>query len=420
MQTKQKILNTMMLLACSSISTQTLATLPTNAILEFDAGVVTTSSYSGTVFVKSGSYFGMDINGNGAISPGGERTALTQNAGLSIGKSQFATGSHPGSADGSESPGIDLPWFFFSNTGLHWTQSPASIISDDGAGNVAIDLSGWVVAWNGVQTIPMSGGAWEGGFTSGQAKIVCATDCSDGDTYTLDYSATVPANCGGCGFEGVPYRLHFVGTINVPEGPSTSSGTYGPGTIATAVGSIDGRISMDDLLNNGGTADPDFSFGNGLYNFTVLGAGASTEIMIPLTAPIPADAIYRKFINGAWSTFTNDANNLVASALATAGTCPPAGNAAYNHNNGLIENDDCLQLTIADGDIYDDDANVNDIADPGGIATPVGVYVDSRTSGTDGCSMSGKTLDSSQRADWWFVAGFLGLLGLFRLKRNKS
>ena len=102
------------------------------------------------------------------------------------------------------------------------SQSPTNIISDDNAGNVVLDLSGWVVAWNFVQTIPMSGGAWEAGFTSGQAKLTCGTDCSNGDTYTLDYSATVPADCGNCGFENVPYHLRMVGTVFVPNQPPTA------------------------------------------------------------------------------------------------------------------------------------------------------------------------------------------------------
>lgn len=428
MRTKQKLLSTMMLMACSGLSSQAHAVLPPGAVLQFDAGVTTIDS-SSNAFVKSGSYFGMDNDSNGKI-PGLERTAISQNAGLAIGKTQAASGSHSGPTTGAESAGIDNPWSFFANTGLHWTQAPVNVIADDGAGNVTIDLSGWVVAWNGVQTIPMDSKAWEAGFTDGEALLVCGTDCSDGDTYTLDYSATVPADCA-CGFENVPYHLHLTGTISIPPDPATdATGGFTPGAIATAVSSANGRISMDELIDNGGVADPDFTYGDGLTDFTVSGTGASSQIVLTLTAPIPAapvlaegqpptPVVYRKFSNGAWNTFTADTNNLVASAAAISQfQCPPPGDALYNHSNGLVEGDECLQLTIADGGPYDDSGTANTIADPGGVARPLKIFIDKRTSGSDGCSMSGNTISSNQRADWWLVAGFMGLLGLFRLKRN--
>ena len=197
----------------AGISTSANAALATDSVvLNFNSGVATTS-VSSTVFVKSGSYFGMDRNGDSEISAS-ERIALVQNDGLFIGQSQLATGSHSGAPDGSESPGIDKPWSFVGNTGMSLTRSPVNILSDDGVGNVTLDFSGWGVTWNGVGFIPLGSGARQSGFTDGVARVSCSVDCSDGDSYTLDYFASAPSLCGGCGKDGTGYALHLEGTIS--------------------------------------------------------------------------------------------------------------------------------------------------------------------------------------------------------------
>ena len=196
----------------AGISTSASAALATGSTLNFNSGV-TTTSISSTQFVKSGSYFGMDRSGDNEVSAS-ERIALVQNDGLFIGQSQLATGSHTGAPDGTESPGIDKPWGFVGNTGMSLTISPVNIIEDDGAGNVALDFSGWGVTWNGLGFVPLGSGAWQPGFFDGVARVSCSVDCSDGDSYTLDYSAKVPVDCGGCGFENVKYALHLEGTIS--------------------------------------------------------------------------------------------------------------------------------------------------------------------------------------------------------------
>ncbi|HED34793.1 MAG TPA: hypothetical protein ENJ08_11410 [Gammaproteobacteria bacterium] len=224
MQTRQKLLSSITLMACSGLSLQTHAALAPNAVLNFIPGVATTS-VSSTVRVKSGSYFGMDRSGNSKISTS-ERTALSPNDGLIIGQSQFASGSHTGPPNGSESPGLDQAWAFVGNTGLDYTRSPVNILSDDGNGIVTLDFIGWTVTWNGVPTIPINGDAsWQPGFADAVAKLTCGTDCADGDSFTLDYYSTVPADCGGCGFENVRYQLFLTGTISVPNTPPTASDT---------------------------------------------------------------------------------------------------------------------------------------------------------------------------------------------------
>lgn len=418
MQNKQKLLSAALFMACSAISLQSQAALPANAILKFDAGVTTSNAYGSVFFVKSGSYFGMDTNGNHIVAPN-ERVPLTVNAGLILGSTQVASGSHVGAIDGTESPGIGLPWEFFGNTGLHLTTSAPTIISDDNAGNVTLDLSGWTVGWSGIDIIPLASRAWEGN-PNGVAIVTCATDCAKDDTFELNYSATVPVG-DPSGFGGVEYNLRFVGTVTIPPALTTDSGTASPGSIAAlpAVNSADGRISIDDLLNNGGVADTDFTFGGGLIDFVVTGiTGSTVAAVIPQLSPIPANAVYRKFINGGWTTFTADGTNLIASALSVAGVCPLVNDVAYNHTNGLVEGDECVQLVIVDDGPYDADLSATNIADPGGVAAPVVVSVDTRTSGTDGCSMTGNNNLAKDHADWWLVAMFIGLLGWFNFKRE--
>jgi len=437
MQTKQKLTTVAIMLACGSFSSQAIATLPDNAVLQFDAGV--TSTYGK---VTEGSYFGMDLSGDGIVKRT-ERTAISQNAGLAIGRAQDASGSHIGDPDGTEAPGIDNAWGFFGNTGLTYTISPTYPLTDDEEGNVTLDFSGFGVTWNGIPRIDMSNNPWEGN-EPGVAILTCAVDCLEGEAYTLEYSATVPPG-DPSEFGGVKYNYFLTGTIAIPPAPAvTAEDTYAPGPIANTIGSSNGRITLDDLISLGGTEDTfvtpgslftGYSYGEGLTDFSVTVAGASTQAVITLLAPIPAGVpdvsdtgivgdilpiVYRKFSNGAWQTFIADSNNLIASAAATAAfLCPAVGDSAYDHTNGLVEGDECIQLTIEDNGPYDDNTALGMITDPGGVATPVVGTFDSRVSGSDGCNMSSTPIAANQRADWWIVAGFMALLGLFKLKRAK-
>ena len=209
-------------------STSANAALSSSALLAFDAGVVACSS-SGTCLVQAGSYFGMDTNGSGEITVN-ERMALVQNDGLILGTAQAAPGSHSGSPDGTESPGIDAPWNFMGNTGMHFTNFATNVLS--ASGNTAtIDFSGWNVTWNGIAAINMGGGAWAGN-ANGVANVTCAVDCSVGDTYTLDYSATVPMD-DPSNFGGVAYQLHLVGTVSEVPVPA-ALWLFGSGLIGLA------------------------------------------------------------------------------------------------------------------------------------------------------------------------------------------
>lgn len=192
----------------AGVSTSAHAVLTSHAILAFNPGVTTVTSYSGSLIssVGSGSYFGMDVNGDGTIKAN-ERNAISQHAGLHLGTIQAASGSHVGAPNGSESPGIDNPWSFFGYTGMHYTVIPPTILS--AAGNTAtIDFSGWRMDWNNY-AINIGNYAWAGN-ANGVATVTCAVDCAADDTYALDYSAKwVLAN-----LSSVDYNLHLEGTIS--------------------------------------------------------------------------------------------------------------------------------------------------------------------------------------------------------------
>jgi len=454
---KNKLLSHILLLGCGTLSTHTMAALPTNAILNFEPGVVN-CNIGGTppdactygVTNVTGSYFGMDLSGNGAIennSASNERHEITANANVLLGTTQPASGSHTSAPNGTESPGIDLPWSFGGNTGMHLTNKAVTIISDTGAGTATLDMEGWGVTWNAIPFIAMGGCQYgdpanNGGFSpcdndqngsdelvnTGVAALTCYTDaglsiigtCAEGDYFELNHSANVPAG-DPSGFDGVYYTTYLVGTISTPPPFDTDATSSGPGTIATAAGSVDGRISIEDLTNQGVAADSGYSYSGGLFDFVLTGTGATARVVIPLTAPVPANALYRKYINASWSTYIADGTNLIATAAKVSGSCPAVGDAAYNHTNGLVEADECLQLTIEDGGVYDADGLVNgSISDPGGIATQDIVFVDTRVAGTDGCNMSGKTAHLNERADWLLVALFISGLAILSFHRRRS
>ena len=149
-------------------------------------------------------------------------TAVTTLNGIDIGTAQAASGSHTGPVDGSESPNIDNAWLFFGNTGMHQTTSAVNIASDDGAGNVLLDFSGWNVTWNGISSIPMGAGAHTttsgASNPEGQAILSCGNTCEFGDTFSLEYSGRVP-NPDASTFAGVAYRFDLTGTIGTSAVP---------------------------------------------------------------------------------------------------------------------------------------------------------------------------------------------------------
>ncbi len=232
---KKLILSTAAIAVISiGVSTTASAALASDGVLNFDAGVASGNYGS----ILSGSYFGMDFNGDGSITPG-ERNAISQNEGLVLGSSQVASGSHGGEPgcisdgitctagdNGSVTPTVDNPWPFLGNTGMHGSSSP-TLVTVTGTNTADIDFSGWFMTWNGIPNINLGGGL---------ASVVCAVDCAIGDTYVLDYSAIIP-QADPSNFGGALYALHLEGTVSAIPVPAAvwlfASGLIGLVSIAS-------------------------------------------------------------------------------------------------------------------------------------------------------------------------------------------
>ena len=137
-------------------------------------------------------------------------TGISSFKGINLGVIQTPSGSHFGLPDGSELPTVDSPWDFFFNTGMHGTLSTSvTVVTDDGVGNVTLDMSGWMAEWNG-EFIPLGTGA--------DAVVNCASTCAYGEIYSLDYNAIVPSGP----FTGVVYSIHLEGIISQQQ-PTNSA-----------------------------------------------------------------------------------------------------------------------------------------------------------------------------------------------------
>lgn len=222
----KKITKSVLLLSVSSalMATASEAALLSTATLNFDAPVYEFNEYLGYDLAVGGSNFGIDTNGNGAIELS-ERTGIFANDGIVLGSVQ------PGSVS---EPGIDSPWGFFGQQGVHFTNAPVTILSDDGVGNVELDFSGWSVNWNGID-IGLGGAAW-GSNSNGVANMTCATDCSNGDSFSLFYTASVTEGP----FAGIRYRLGFdsgnlalLAFASALDGPVEDYGVASTGTISS-------------------------------------------------------------------------------------------------------------------------------------------------------------------------------------------
>lgn len=196
------------------MNSKTKITIPTFVVLfVFMISNASAALLNGSVLsIDAGSNFGLEA------SPGYfVYTDIIGHDGIVTGTAQAASGTHIGSPDGTESPGIDQPWEFFGNTGMHWTSSPTNVLSSSG-NTATLDFSGWNVAWNDQLQIPLGSLAW-GGNPEGVAQITCGVDCSVGDSYSLYYSAIVPSTTPGA-FSLLGYELNLVGTITAVPLPA--------------------------------------------------------------------------------------------------------------------------------------------------------------------------------------------------------
>lgn len=164
-------------------------------------------SYGNPYGASSGSWFGVDTNGNGALAE----------------NERFVTS--PGSAGGLrvgtvQAPGeIEQSTFFGANAALYTVSAPTS-------GDGTLNLSGLRWSWNTTDW-NFSGGAWtpsntadfgapSSGYTNGVAQF--SWSGVYGDSYSLWYATTEPVGsptgCGGCRF-----FWHLEGTVGLPQPP---------------------------------------------------------------------------------------------------------------------------------------------------------------------------------------------------------
>ncbi|MCB2384391.1 tandem-95 repeat protein [Shewanella sp. SR1] len=109
----------------------------------------------------------------------------------------------------------------------------------------------------------------------------------------------------------------------------------------------------------------------GIFDFIATGLpqqGQSYSLVMPQRAPIPANAVYRKYqAQNGWKDFVLNERNSVASSEGERGFCPPPGDSRWTA--GLTEGHWCVQLTLEDGGPNDDDGVANRaIVDPGGVS----------------------------------------------------
>jgi VCBS repeat-containing protein len=131
--------------------------------------------------------------------------------------------------------------------------------------------------------------------------------------------------------------------------------------------------------------------------------GASIDVVLPQREAIPQNPLYRKFINGRWTTFVENAANRLASAPGEQGVCPPPGSSEYRA--GLNQGDWCVRLTLEDGGPNDADGIANGtVEDPGGVGT---VHV-----------VTSKTRGGGALGPWMLVP--MLLLALHRLRETSA
>jgi len=307
--------------------------LPTNAKLNFGTSV-------------TGQEKSQFVLGDPATAPA---TPIGSFDGIILGTTQSATGSHAGAPDGSESPGIDNAWEFPipGNTGMSQTTgTPVTVINQDDPSNVTLDFAGWGVTWNGIDNIALGSGAFAGN-PEGTAIMSCANACEEGDTYTLDYSATVADG----GFAGAPYSLHLAGTIGVAGPPPTA-----PVTKPDSVRTKPNDSVLIDVLKNDSSPD-----------------GLDCTSVAVVTNP----------------------GNGTATVDTDAGSAD-CGSITYLPNVDF-KGTDTFEYTVA--------SDLGATSDP----TEVTVKVKKKDNGSSGCTMSAN--NSPHQGEWWLLAGFVAWLG---------
>ncbi len=234
---------------------------------------------------------------------------------------------------------------------------------------------------------------------------------------------------GDSGFQNWTAQWNLAGSGASPDvilSPPSSTDAIAATLAGTAAN--DGRITQTELedatlYNAPADAAVSSSCVGSCFAFTVTGVAGTTQIELPLSTPIPAKAVYRKLIAGAWTTFDTSTGDVIESGPGVQGDCT-----GVTYTAGLNEGDFCIRLTIADAGPNDADgtpATDGTVIDPGGVGV-LDVIVEFKPRASQsiddavGCSISpasGK-VKLIERADWLLLLGFIALL-FFRKKMTR-
>ena len=212
-----------------------LGDLANGDVLTITAGAQGTTTYGAPNAFATGSWFAMDTGAPVGNIGQGEQILLAPGAGITIGS--FSAPGNYGATAGSATP-VVATWAFNSNTGTNYFNSAIGAAPTGGV-STGINMSAWDVAWATTSSFNMGSGDWSvvnvgqvgmadvNGATAGSGLYgdgIAKFNWSGvyGDTYTLDYTATVPSG----GFAGTQYALHLTGTV-MAAAPVPEASTYG-------------------------------------------------------------------------------------------------------------------------------------------------------------------------------------------------
>jgi len=224
----QTLINTAFALALGSGAfTAHAAALYNGDMLSITAGVPTHDGDGALLTISSGSWFGIDFNGNNTLDLSERFAALFQGTtGFIIGMPTPPGASHPGPPVPGDANEIDAPYDLFGQTASDYTT-----LGITGSTTAGLDMSGWMWRFYGMD-VYMGSGAWGAGFSNGIGNF--SWDGVPGHAYTLDYHARVPTS-DPTGFGGVGMAWHYEGVVAVPEASTTGMMLAGLGLLGLAV-----------------------------------------------------------------------------------------------------------------------------------------------------------------------------------------
>jgi hypothetical protein len=226
---KKKILSAVILASLGpvgSIGAQA-AILNNGDVLHITPAVTAYDSNGNYAGVTAGSYYGVDFDGNGAITNGPistvEKVALSEGTtGLVIGVTSTPGASHGGCPVASDTNAVTAPDCFLGNTGSWYFTSPVFGSTTNG-----LDMSGWNWSWNGNPSIPLGSLAWQptncvdlgcAGYTFTDGIGLFQWDGVYGHAYTLDFTST-GVHGDPTGFGDVRFYTHLEGVVEAAPVP---------------------------------------------------------------------------------------------------------------------------------------------------------------------------------------------------------